>query len=54
MLYQLSYAHRGNSRIVVCHGAEEQAKQRITDRPDPLALELGTWNLKAALRAAST
>ncbi len=54
VLYQLSYAHHGNSRIVVCHGAEEQAKQRITDRPDPLALELGTWNLKAALRAAST
>ena len=26
VLYLLSYAHRGNPRIVVCHGAEEQAK----------------------------
>ena len=30
VLYQLSYAHRGNSRIVVCHVAEEQAKQLTT------------------------
>ncbi len=27
VLYQLSYAHHSSSRIVVCHVAEEQAKQ---------------------------
>ncbi len=48
MLYQLSYAHHGNSRIVVRHGAEEQVKQRTTERPDPVALELGVQNLKPA------
>ncbi len=48
MLYQLSYAHHSNSRIVVCPGAEEQAKQRTTDHPNPLDLEFGVWNLKPA------
>ena len=40
--------------IVVCHGAEEQAKQLTTDLPRPPDMELGTWNLNAALRTAST
>ncbi len=35
VLYQLSYAHH-NSRIVVCHGAAEQAKQLTP--PDLLTL----------------
>jgi len=42
------------AHIVVCHGAEEQAKQLTTDLPRPPDLELGTWNLNAALRTAST
>jgi 3'(2'), 5'-bisphosphate nucleotidase len=32
----------------VCPGAEEQAKQRTTDHPNPLALEIKIWHLKPA------